>query len=339
MRARFDNDPEPLLRDPYLEPYREVLHRRAEHVRHVAARLTRNGRFPLKDFAAGHTYYGLHRTGEEWIFREWAPNASEMFLVGDFSDWKIRPEWACRRISAHGDWELRVPLEKLCHGMHCKLFLRWPGGGGERLPAYTRYAVQDARTNIFTAQIWQPETPYVFRFPSPPAPEKLLIYETHIGMAQQEPKVGSFREFREKTLPRIVKAGYNTVQLMAVMNHPYYGSFGYHVANFFSIASRFGTPDEFKELVDAVHQAGLRVIMDIVHSHAVRNELEGLGCFDGTRTAYFHAGSRGEHPAWDSYLFDYGKDQVLHFLLSNCRFWLDEYHLDGFRVDGVTSML
>ena len=187
--------------------------------------------------------------------------------------------------------------------------------------------------------VWNPEKPYKFKHKSPSKSTNLFIYESHIGMAQEEPKVGSFREYTEKILPRIAAAGYNTIELMAIMNHPYYGSFGYHVANFFSIASRFGTPDEFKELVDTAHGMGLRVIMDLVHSHAVRNEQEGLARLDGTRTLYFHEGGRGEHPGWDSLLFDYGKDGVIHFLLSNCRFWLDEYRLDGFRFDGVTSML
>ena len=337
-RAKFDNDPVRLADDPYLKPYLPVLAERAARAGALERRLT-GGKCPLRDFAIGHLYYGLHRTREGWVFREWAPNASEMFLVGDFSGWQVRPEWACRRIDKQGNWEFRAPHDALRHGMHGKLFLRWPGGEGDRLPAYARYVVQDPATNIFTAKIWAPDKPYTFRHAAPPPPDKLLIYEAHVGMAQEEPKVGTFREFREKTLPMIARSGYNTIQLMAVMSHPYYGSFGYHVANFFSISGRFGTPDEFKELVDAAHGAGLRVIMDVVHSHAVRNEVEGLGNFDGTRTAYFHAGSRGVHPAWDSYCFDYGKDQVRHFLLSNCRFWLDEYQLDGFRFDGVTSML
>ncbi len=334
---RFDNDPVSLSSDPYLEPYRKILGERTSRVRDLARRLS--GKAPLKEFALGHLYYGLHRVRGGWVFREWAPNAEAVWMVGDFSNWEKRPEWACRRINAAGDWELRIPARKLRHGMYGKLHLQWPRGEGDRLPSYARYVVQDPATNIFSARIWAPEKPYIFKYASPPRPESLLIYESHIGMAQEEAKVGSFREFQENVLPRVVKAGYNTIQLMAVMSHPYYGSFGYHVANFFSIAGRFGTPEEFKALVDTAHGMGLRVIMDVIHSHAVRNEVEGLGNFDGTRTAYFHAGPRGEHPGWDSLCFDYGKDQVRHFLLSNCRFWLDEYHLDGFRFDGVTSML
>jgi 1,4-alpha-glucan branching enzyme len=158
-------------------------------------------------------------------------------------------------------------------------------------------------------------------------------------MAQEEAKVGSYLEYKEKILPRIIKMGYNTVQFMGIMEHPYYGSFGYHVSNFFAASSRFGTPEELKELIDACHEAGLAVIMDLVHSHAVKNEEEGLSRFDGTLYQYFHDGERGDHDAWDSRCFDYGKVEVLHFLLSNARYWLDEFHFDGYRFDGVTSML
>ena len=126
---------------------------------------------------------------------------------------------------------------------------------------------------------------------------------------------------------------------MAIQEHPYYGSFGYHVSSFYAASSRFGTPDDLKHLIDDAHSMGIAVIMDIVHSHAVKNELEGLGRFDGSYNQYFYGDHRREHPAWDSLCFDYGKNEVLHFLLSNCKFWLEEYGFDGFRFDGVTSML
>ncbi|MCP4294875.1 MAG: 1,4-alpha-glucan-branching enzyme, partial [Proteobacteria bacterium] len=179
---------------------------------------------------------------------------------------------------------------------------------------------------------WKNESP-AHKIKSP------LIYEAHIGMGTEEHKVGSFREFKDQVLPRIKKEGYNTLQLMAVQEHPYYGSFGYHVSNFFAVSSRFGKPEDLKELIDTAHGMGIMVIMDIVHSHSVKNELEGLARIDGTYEAYFHKGERREHTAWDSLCFDYGKNQVLHFFLSNCRFWLEEYNFDGFRFDGITSML
>ena len=158
-------------------------------------------------------------------------------------------------------------------------------------------------------------------------------------MATPYEKVGSFREFTENVLPVIVRSGYNTIQLMAIQEHPFYGSFGYHVSNFFAVSSRFGTPEDLKELIDTAHESGIRVIMDLVHSHSVKNVAEGLGLFDGSPGLYFHTGPRRHHVAWDSLCFDYGKDHVLHFLLSNCRYWLEEYRFDGFRFDGVTSMI
>ena len=226
------------------------------------------------------------------------------------------------------------------HGDLYKLKVHWQGGEGERIPAWARRVVQDDRTKIFSAQVWAPEQPYVWKKKSfRPNTNPLLIYECHIGMAQDAEKVGTYREFQENVLPRVIRDGYNCIQIMAIAEHPYYGSFGYHVSNFFAPSSRFGTPEELKELVDTAHQHGIAVIMDIVHSHAVKNEVEGLGNFAGDPCQYFMQGGRREHPAWDSLCFDYGKNEVLHFLLSNCKYWLDEFHFDGYRFDGVTSML
>ncbi|OPY11257.1 MAG: 1,4-alpha-glucan branching enzyme GlgB [Syntrophus sp. PtaB.Bin001] len=294
----------------------------------------------LADFASGHEYFGLHRKDNEWVFREWAPNATTISLIGDFNDWSENKDFMLQKTGNTGNWEVRLPPEKLKSGQLYKLLIRWPGGCGERIPAYVRRAVQDPHTKLFAAQVWEPERPYSWRHSYfRRLPEAPRIYEAHIGMAQSEEKVGTYEEFREKILPRIIDAGYNTLQLMAIQEHPYYGSLGYHVSSFFAASSRFGTPEELKALIDDAHEAGLAVIMDIVHSHAVRNEQEGISRFDGTLYQYFHDGPRGNHVAWDSRCFDYGKPEVLHFLLSNCRFWLDEYRFDGFRFDGVTSML
>lgn len=333
----ISNEPVKLNSDSFLAPFLKKLQERTLRVRATAKKLT-NGKITLADFASGHEYFGLHFRQGEWIFREWAPNATRITLLGDFSNWQKLPEYRLKKLK-HGVWVLRLSANTLRHGTHYRLFMEWPGGSGNRIPAYARYVVQDDETGLFSAMVWSPEQSYEFKYQSPATPAAPLIYEAHIGMAQEEPKIGTFNEFREKILPKIAAGGYNTIQLMAIMGHPYYGSFGYHVANFFAIASRFGTPDDFKSLIDAAHGCGLRVIIDLVHSHAVKNEVEGLAKFDGTRYAYFHEGSRGEHSAWDSLLFNYAKPEVLHFLLSNCRFYLDEYHIDGFRFDGVTSMM
>ena len=328
-----------LLDDPLLAPFRGQLERRARHARTLAARLAGGRR--LSDWAAAHEYYGLHRVRGGWVFREWAPHATGLWLVGDFSGWAVDPRFALARKPGTGDWEGRFPASAIRHGQFYRLEMRWEGGRGERIPAYARRVVQDRATDLFAAQVWEPK-PYRWKHPAASAGASAalpLIYEAHVGMASEEGKVASYAEFRDVMLPRIKAAGYNTVQLMAVMEHPYYGSFGYHVSSFFAASSRFGTPEELKSLVDTAHGMGLRVIMDLVHSHAVRNERDGLSLFDGTDYQYFHAGARGWHPAWDSRCFDYGKVEVLHFLLSNCRFWLDEYRFDGFRFDGITSML
>ena len=325
--------------DPYLKPYTQIIGRRLLKIEHTAASLT-GGKITLADFAAGHEFFGLHYQKNQWIFREWAPNASRIFLIGDMTAWQEKEDFALQRLEAGDVWEIRLPSGTLKHLDLYRLRVHWPGGTGDRIPTYARRVVQDPDTLIFNAQIWLPDRPYQWRScdfrRSDQAP---LIYETHIGMAQEKEAVGSFQEFRLNVLPRIVKSGYNAIQLMAIQEHPYYGSFGYQVSNFFAASSRFGTPDDLKSLIDDAHMAGLAVFMDLVHSHAVSNETEGLSRFDGTLYQYFHKGPRGLHKLWDSRLFDYGKYQVLHFLLSNCRFWLDEYRFDGFRFDGITSML
>lgn len=327
-----------LMDDPYLMPYAEIIHRRAKLVTQREEALSQ-GPGSLAEFSCAHEYYGLHRLVDGWVFREWAPNATSIWLVGDFSAWQVQDAYRLQRINGRDVWELRLPLDALSHGQYYRLEMVWNGGRGDRIPAYARRVVQNPDTLMFAAQVWDP-APYVWQQAQFIVPKRVpLIYETHIGMAQQEESVGTFTQFREKVLPRIVKAGYNTLQIMALMEHPYYGSFGYQVSSFFACSSRFGTPEELKALVDAAHAAGLAVIMDLVHSHAVKNEREGLSLFDGTSYQYFHSGLRGWHEAWDSRCFDYGKIDVLHFLLSNCRYWLDEFRFDGFRFDGITSML
>ncbi len=324
--------------DPWLEPYAEAIEGRHQDAIGKMATLTQ-GKMSLADFANAHNYYGLHRTSQGWVFREWAPHATAVYMVGDFDSWQECAPYRLQKID-NGNWEIVLPERALKHGDHFKLHVHWNGGMGERIPAYATRVVQDEKTGIFSAQVWQPIEPYrpkIKHFKPCTAP--LLIYECHIGMAESKEGVGTYEEFRTQVLPRIVAGGYNAIQIMAIQEHPYYGSFGYHVSSFFAASSRFGTPDELKRLIDDAHAAGIAVIMDIVHSHAVKNEAEGLACFDGDGCQYFHAGQRREHPAWDSLCFDYGKNEVLHFLLSNCKYWLTEYGFDGFRFDGVTSML
>lgn len=322
--------------DPWLEPYRPALEAQRTHIMRESKRLL--GSSSIDEFALGHLYFGLHKTNSGWTVREWAPNAQAIYLVSPLSSWKDDQAYRFTK-QEHGVWELKLPAESLAHQMHYKLHIHWPGGDAYRIPAYASYVVQDPSSQNYDAVVWAPDKPYVWKYKSPAKPLVPIIYEAHVGMSSEKPEIASYRFFADTILPRIAKLGYNTVQLMAVQEHPYYGSFGYHVSNFYAASSRFGTPDELKYLVDTAHKLGLSIILDIVHSHAVKNELEGLSRLDGTTTQYFHEGDKGVHPAWDSRLFDYMKPEVAHFLLSNLRFWLDEYHFDGFRFDGVTSMI
>ena len=323
--------------DPWLAPFKPAIDARHKRIEAERAKLAGDG--PLSDAANNHLWYGLHHDPDgSWVLREWAPGASRIWLIGDFNNWKRVEAWALKPIGS-GNWELRVPACFLSHGDLYKLFVEWPGGGGERLPAYVRRVVQDPDTKAFSAQVWEPAQQYKWHHRAPGKRPHPLIYECHIGMSSEQEKVASFEEFRRDVLPRVQDLGYDVLQIMALQEHPYYGSFGYQVSNFFALSSRFGTPEEFKALVDDAHGRGIAVIMDIVHSHAVSNELEGLGRLDGRDDLYFYQGAAGHHPAWGSRCFDYGKDEVKSFLLSNCKFWMEEYHLDGFRFDGVTSML
>lgn len=328
-----------LKNDVWLRPYTDAI-----EGRHNSAIQKLNALSPktgsLSDFADGHLYFGLHGSQRQWTLREWAPNATEIYLIGTFNNWQEQPEYAFKRLLGTENWELKIPRSRLHHLDLYKLSIHWPGGQGERIPAWTHRVVQDEQTKIFCAQVWDPEQPYIWKKKNfRPKKAPLFIYECHIGMSQDAEKVGTYEEFRLNVLPRIIKAGYNTIQIMAIAEHPYYGSFGYHVSSFFAPTSRCGTPDELKHLIDDAHEAGLNVIMDLVHSHAVKNENEGLGNYAGDPNQFFYPGGRREHSAWDSLCFDYGKDSVIHFLLSNCKYWLTEFNFDGFRFDGVTSML
>ncbi|MDR2936674.1 MAG: 1,4-alpha-glucan-branching enzyme, partial [Rikenellaceae bacterium] len=296
----------------------------------------------LADFANAHRFYGFHRDEEAggWWFREWLPGAEQVFLFGDFNGWN-RHQLPLGK-GRNGVWSIFLAdgHYALLHGMRAKMLVVGKNGTYERIPAYIRRVVQDDATKDFCGQLWIPD-PFDWQDDNfdPRSIGTPYIYEAHVGMAQEKAGVGTYAEFAETILPRIKAQGYNAVQLMAIAEHPYYGSFGYHVSNFFAPSSRFGTPEELKELVRRAHESGLAVIMDIVHSHFVKNLNEGINELDGTDCLYSLPGAAGDNPYWDSKVFDYGKDPVQHFLLSNIKYWLDEFRFDGFRFDGVTSML
>lgn len=318
--------------DPYLKPFKEDLSLRLfEFARTKKRLLGTDG--SLVDFANGYKYFGFQQESKHWTFREWAPNAKRAWLVGDFNNWENNFEL---KQAYGGTWEISIP-GMLPVGSKVKVKLLLPSGETVyRVPSYIMFAVPNERHEL-DGVIVQPK--YDWKNKAPQLKEAPLIYEAHIGISTEEYKINSYKEFTRDVLPRIKKAGYNTIQLMAIMEHPLYASFGYQVSNFFAISSRFGQPEDLMELIDQAHGMGLRVLLDVVHSHAVKNIEDGLNYFDGTENQYFHEGERGNHPAWKTKLFNYGKDEVIHFLLSNLKFWLDTYHFDGFRFDGVTSML
>ena len=332
--------------DAGLAAFEGELRQRDDRFRDALAHIERGGGL-LGPFSQGHHYFGFNRGEQDgtpgvW-YREWAPAARSLHLTGDFNGWN-RTAHPLQQGDA-GVWSLFLPDHAdtpLVHGSRVKVSVVDAGGESrDRIPAYIRRVIQEADHGPFVAQVWLPPVPYQFTHPAPALPpgEGIRIYEAHVGMAQEAGGVGSFDDFTQNVLPRIAALGYNALQLMAVMEHPYYASFGYHVSSFFAVSSRFGTPEDLMRLIDAAHAQGILVLLDLVHSHAVANVLEGLNRFDGTDWQYFHAGDRGHHAAWGSLVFDYAKPNVRQFLLSNVRYWLDEFHFDGFRFDGVTSML
>jgi 1,4-alpha-glucan branching enzyme len=323
--------------DPWLTPFAELLEDRQRRFHDRCDALAETGGL-LGTISQGHRTFGFQRGDDATlIYREWAPQATALFLTGDFNGWDRRSHPLTRR--EFGVWEMILPRAAIPADSRLKVHVISAMGAQDRIPAYARRVVQDDRTKDFAATLWlAPETVGVRTAP-PTTPGGLRIYEAHVGMSGEEADVSRFGAFTKNVLPRIAALGYNAVQLMAVQEHPYYGSFGYHVSSFYAVSSRFGTPEDLRALIDRAHELGLRVLMDIVHSHAVKNVAEGLDRFDGTRWQYFHDGPRGEHPAWDSLLFDYGAWEVQRFLLSNARYWLEEYGFDGFRFDGVTSMI
>ena len=323
--------------NPQLQPFAGDIDLRMFLYRATKGRILSEGQ-TLNDFANAHDYYGFHHVDGGWYYREWAPSAYQLYLEGDFNNWN-QTSHPLTSIG-NGNWELYLEGDDaLWNGCKVKTVVDANMTRTEHIPLYARRVVQDPKTITFTAEVVDDRNTFEWTDKDFQGDEHIYIYEAHVGMAQEEGKVGTYREFADYTLPHVKEAGYNTIQLMAIMEHPYYGSFGYQVSNFFAASSWFGKPEDLKYLVNKAHEMGIRVLLDVVHSHAVKNTAEGINMFDGTTWQFFHDGDKGDHPAWGTKCFDYGKTGVLHFLLSNLKFWMTEYHFDGFRFDGVTSML
>lgn len=331
--------------DPWLEPFKDALkHRFAKAQKWIKTINETEG--GLEKFSRGYESFGFTFPPDgSIVYREWAPNAEQAFLIGEFNNWDR--EATPLKKNAFGVWELTLPPRDgrpaIAHNTKLKLSMVLPGGERiERLPTWITRVTQDlAVSPVYDAVLWNPPKSerYVFKNPRPPYPRSVRIYEAHVGISSPELKVATYKEFTKNMLPRIQWLGYNVIQLMAIMEHAYYASFGYQVNSFFAASSRYGTPDDLKELIDTAHGMGITVLLDVVHSHASKNTLDGLNMFDGSDHLYFHEGAKGRHELWDSRLFNYGHHEVLRFLLSNLRFWMEEYQFDGFRFDGVTSML
>lgn len=329
-------------RDPWLEPNRDELVARYERYQE-ALNVINQSAGSIVDFANGYEYFGFHydKQLEGWWYREWLPGASAVFVFGDFNGWQRHQLPMIKE--ANGVWSIflsdYIYRGGIKHKSLVKILVEGDNGTHERIPAYIHRVVQDEQTKDFVGQLWLTK-PYKWKHEFDVASIKNpLIYECHIGMATEEERVGSYKEFKENILPRVKELGYNAIQIMGIAEHPYYGSFGYHVSNFFAASSRFGTPEELKDLIDTAHSMGLAVIMDIIHAHFVKNIYEGINELDGTDHLYSPAGEAGDQPYWDSKVFDFGKSEVTHFLLSNIKYWMGEFRFDGFRFDGVTSML
>lgn len=323
--------------DPYLTPFEKDIDLRVNLFKKKKKQLVGMGG-KLTDFANGHKFFGFHRTSDGWVYREWAPAAEAMYLTGDFNGWNI---YACpMQKKENGVFELELKgKDALKVGQKLQAIVISSGRMLRRIPLYATRVVQDPESQLWCAELEDTMGSFLWTDADFVPDKTPIIYECHIGMAQEKGAVGTYREFIDNTLPRIKDAGYNTIQLMAIMEHPYYGSFGYQVSNFFAPSSRYGKSNELKELINKAHEMNIAVLLDVVHSHAVKNTNEGISDFDGTVYQFFHDGDRGEHSAWGTKLFNYGKNEVLHFLLSNLKYWMEIFHFDGFRFDGVTSML
>ncbi|XP_031565717.1 1,4-alpha-glucan-branching enzyme-like isoform X2 [Actinia tenebrosa] len=328
--------------DPWVQPFVGEIERRYKCFQSIKGDIEKH-EGSLDAFSRGYEKFGITRTAEGQMYREWAPGAHGVFLIGDFNDWN-RISHPCTK-NEFGIWELNLPNKSdgtpvIAHGSKVKVGIQLASGEiVDRISPWIKYAVAPEDNILYEGVHWDPPEPYCFKHPRPKPLKSLRIYEAHVGISSNKPQVASYKHFTKHVIPRIKYLGYNSIQLMAIMEHAYYACFGYQVTNFFAVSSRYGTPDELKELIDTAHGEGIVVLLDIVHSHSAKNVMDGINEFDGTQSCYFHDGHRGVHTLWDSRLFDYTKWEVLRFLLSNLRWFIEAYKFDGFRFDGVTSMI
>src|SRR5437868_4513846 len=311
------------------------------------------GEVDLHLFAEGQHWriydkFGAHlRTldGERGVyFAVWAPNAQRVSVVGDFNNWdgRVHP---MRRLLGAGVWELFLP--GVGEHAHYKFEIRTQRGGlllkSDPFAFFNQHGIETSSL-VYDLERYQWSDHEWMRsraerdLPNSP----LSIYEVHLGSwrrrADQGNRFLSYLEFAETLLPYVLEMGYTHMELLPITEHPFEGSWGYQVTNYYAPTSRFGTPDELRHFIDACHQAGIGVIMDWVPAHFPK-DAHALAEFDGTHL-YEHMDPRqGEQQDWGTLIFNFGRNEVRNFLIGNALFWLDQYHIDGLRVDAVASML
>ncbi|KRX26342.1 1,4-alpha-glucan-branching enzyme [Trichinella nelsoni] len=320
--------------DGYLKNYENEICRRYGEFKRLVMQINKE-EGGLDKFSRGYEKFGVVVTPENGVFcQEWAPGADGLFLIGDFNNWDRTAHPYDRK--DFGKWELYIPpnADGSCpipHKSVLKIMVAKDGGFCDKISPWATYVCCPSDSIVYHHVFYNPPQKYKFLYNKPEKPVALRIYECHIGISSPEGKVASYVYFTNNIIPRIVKQGYNAIQVMAKI---------WFLKNliYFEI-SRYGTPCDLKFLVDKAHELGIFVLLDIVHSHASKNTADGLNQWDGTNGCYFHDNYRGYHTVWDSRLFNYSERETLRFLLSNLRWWIEEYHFDGFRFDGVTSMI
>ncbi|MBC7704505.1 MAG: 1,4-alpha-glucan branching protein GlgB, partial [Rhodoferax sp.] len=286
---------------------------------------------------------GCHLNATGARFAVWAPNARSVSIVGDFNHWNPEADRAYVRGDGSGLWELDIPGVVQGQSYKFAIFTHT----GDCLEKADPFAVRAERAPATASIVWNSDD-YAWndaawmerRRVSNALDAPMSVYEVHLGswMRSGAGVMPDYRSIAPLLTDYVRRLGFTHVELMPITEHPFYGSWGYQTTGYFAPTSRYGTPQDFKYLVDALHQDGIGVILDWVPSHFPA-DAHGLALFDGTHL-YEHADPRqGFHPEWNSSIFNYGRNEVRAFLLSSAMYWLDQHHIDGLRVDAVASML
>lgn len=346
--------------DQYLKPYERQLAERWDDFKHMV-KYIRDDHQGLMKFADNSDYgFFVEQDGKHFdlqeldsvnraedapqpylVYREWIGNGKVVSIVGEFNDWDGTDNETDEQ--DFGVFQVRIPFKKVDgewtepipkDSVYKIKIVTHQGEELYRHPIHCVYAILNPEKGQLEPRMYY-DNSFEFKAPQPDMDVPLQIYETHIGMASPEPKIASFKHFTEVMLPLIKKKNYNCIQIMAIQEHSFYGSFGYQVTGFFGVSSRYGTPREFKELVERAHELGIIVLLDLVHSHASKNEADGISRWDGSDFLFL----KEDHPLWDSKVFNYKHPECLRMLLQNLRYWVEEYNIDGFRFDGCMSMM